>query len=179
MKKPTPREFLEFARSYDHTHSIGRHTENEFMSGGHALRLAVNLSNTTVGAWLRNNENYREAERRFERSKFFERLDGDAAKAFARLRLLVDAGCAIAEYEMRKAQQEQQKSSPSHRKTTLAERALVSDLARRFCESFVEPQPETIEDLVQIVAPDILEGKAVRKISRDVKARRELAPRLV
>ncbi|HTQ73607.1 MAG TPA: hypothetical protein VMI74_04925, partial [Burkholderiales bacterium] len=75
--------------------------------------------------------------------------------------------------------QEQQSRSPLQRGRAFAERTLVSELARRFCKSFVEPQPETIEDLVQIVAPDILEGKAVRAICRDAKARRELAPRTV
>lgn len=177
--KPTPGEFFEFARTYDHLNSIGRRTETEFVSGGHAQTLAANLAKTVVGAWLRNNENYREAERRFERSGFFERLDSDAAKVLARVRLLIDAGCALGEYEIGKSRQEQQKSSPSRRERTLAERGLVSELARRFCKSFVEPQPETIEDLVQIVAPDILEGKAVRAICRDVKARHELAPRTV
>jgi hypothetical protein len=166
--KPTLGEFLEFARSYDHTDSIGQHAQTP----------PANLAKTAVGAWLRNNENYREAERRFERSGFFERLDGDAAKAFARVRLLIDAGCALGEYEMEKAQR-QPKSSPSHRERSLAERTLVSELARRFCKSFIEPQPETIEDLVQIVAPDIVEGKAVRRICRDAKARRELTPRTV
>ena len=150
---------------------IGRHAPTEFV--------AADLANTVVGVWLRKNENYREAERRFERSEFFERLDSDAAKAFARLRLLIDAGCALGEYEMRKAEREQQNSSPPRRDRTFPERTLVNDLARRFCKSFVEPQPETIEDLVQIVAPDILEGKVVRTICRDAKARRELAPRTV
>jgi hypothetical protein len=171
VRKPTLGEFFEFATSYDHMDSIDRHTQTEFV--------AADLANTVVGAWLRNNENYREAERRFERSEFFERLDSDAAKAFARARLLIDASCALGEYEMRKTQQGQQESPPSRRERTLAERTLVSELARRFCKSFIEPQPETIEDLVQIVAPDILEGKAVRTICRDVKARRGLGPRTV
>jgi hypothetical protein len=144
--------------------------------GQHAQTLA-NLSNTAVGAWLRHNENYREAERRFERSEFFGRLNGDAGRAFARARLLIDAGCALGEYELAKAQQGQQNRSQSRKGKAFAERTLVSELARRFCKSFVEPQPETIEDLVQIVAPDVLEGKAVRTICRDMKIRREVAPR--
>ena len=170
---------MEFARNYDQTNSFGRHIQAESVSGGHVLTLAANLAKTAVGAWLRNNENYREAVRRFERSEFFERLDSGTAKEFARVRLLIDAGCALGEYEMAKVQREERKSSPSRGERTFLERTLVSELARRFCKSFDGPQPETIEDLVQIVAPDILEGKAVRTICRDVKARCELAPKMV
>src|SRR5271170_3344400 len=135
MEFPSFGDFAAYRDECDHLWPVGWPAQAGDFETTPSLSTQESVDRTAVGKWLCARENYRQAERHLERSKFVRSLTRDEDRAFARARLAIDSGCALGQYlwpELRKSAGA--KSDLPGPIATREDRRRAADLARELRE---------------------------------------------